>query len=341
MGTTRGDETLDNAAPLQRSVTYCLIPEELAPKLHELLRRHFRDDPEVEVVVESRWRERRSGKDRRAKKGKLPANGERRLIRSLAGRRAGERRAPVTPLDETPELPRRARAHADRIGFVRRAEPSGQRREDLDTARVVTRFQAGDRDAYNTIYSRYFERVYGYLRMALNDVHEAEDAAQEVFIKVLAGLPDYEPRAQPFRAWLFTLARNHAIDELRRLGRVEPVDPAELAERRESEEAAEDLAAFSALDWIGDRDLLLLFERLPESQRQVLVLRFTLDLSDRQIAAIMERTPSDVRALQYRGLEFLRARLRALGREPKPASRRNQRARTKPAPVLRNRRFSL
>ena len=342
MGETRGDETLDEAAPPGRSVTYCVVPHELAPKLHELLRRHFRRDPGVEVVVESRWRDRRGEGDRRArKKGKPPAAGDRRLIRGEAGRRAGERRAPVSELDETPALPRRARAHADKLSFLRREEPSSQKREDLDTARVVLRFQAGDRDAYDVIYKRYFERVYGYLRMALNDTHEAEDAGQEVFVKVLAGLPDYEPREQPFRAWLFTLARNHAIDELRRLGRVDPVDPAELAEQRESEQAPEDEPAFNALDWIGDRDLLLLFERLSDAQRQVLVLRFTMDLTDRQIATLMERTPSDVRALQYRGLEFLRDRLRALGREPKPASRRNQRARTKPAPVLRSRRFSL
>jgi RNA polymerase sigma-70 factor (ECF subfamily) len=332
MGETRGDETLDEAAPPGRSVTYCVVPHELAPKLHELLRRHFRRDPGVEVVVESRWRDRRGEGDRRARKeAKPPAAGDRRLIRGKAGRRAGERRAPVSELDETPALPRRARAHADKLRVLRRDEPSSQKREDLDTARVVLRFQAGDRDAYDVIYKRYFERVYGYMRVLFRDHYEAEDATSEAFAQALEALPDYERREQPFRAWLFAIARNSAVARLRKLRRIEPTDPAELDRRRE-EEGVQQGDELSVLDWITDRDLSLFVGRLPLPQRQVLVLRYLLDLDFAQISTLLNRTNGDVRQLQLRALRFLEERLRAVGRAPEQ--------RTKPLPVTRKKQQS-
>lgn len=321
----------------ERTIVYCLIPPELAPQLHDLLRQHFRDDPNVEVVVERRRRERRSGADRRASQAKLPAGGERRQIRGPSGRRVGERRAALVPVEARP-LPRRARRHAERLTFVGRLEPSTQHAEDLDTARLVARFQAGERDAFTTLYTRYFDRVYGYLRVALRDQHEAEDVTQQVFLSVLESLAEYERRRAPFRAWLFTLVRNRAVDHLRRQGRVELNASAELERRREPPGAEEPFA--NGLDWISDRELMLFVERLPVAQRQVLVLRYILDLTHAEIATVLGRTPTDVRTLQHRALRFLRERLSAV-RYPQSRRRARMRVYRRQAPVLRMRRFSL
>jgi RNA polymerase sigma-70 factor (ECF subfamily) len=328
----------------RRPVVYCLIPPDLAGSLHDVLRRHFRDDPRVEVVVDRRHNERRAGAERRAKPWPVPkgqaateVDSERRAIRNRAGRRVGDRRASLVPIDTPKALPRRARAHAERIVFAERLEPSTERLEDLDTARLVTRFQAGDREAFVDIYSRYFDRIYGYLRVILKRQHEAEDAAQEVFTHVFAALERYERRAQPFRAWLFTAARNHAITNLRKAGRLELTEPDELDRRRDEAREAE----LPALNWITDNDLLLFIERLPLAQRQVLALRFLYGLDTAEIAATLDRNIDDIRGLQHRGLKFLRNRLSAVAAERPARGQARMRTRHKQAPVLRYRRFAL
>jgi RNA polymerase sigma-70 factor, ECF subfamily len=317
---------------------YCVVPRELAPKLHEPLRRHFRDEPYIEVVVERRTADRRREDSRRRVEGEPPEGHERRQIQNHEGRRVGERRAPLIPV-ELPDLPRKAKPYAKRLMFLERLAHPSEHDEDLDTARLVTRIQAGDRDGYAELYMRYFDRVYGYLRMLLRDSHEAEDVAQQVFLRVLEALPKYERRRQPFRAWLFTIVRNHALTNLNKRQRIQLVEPEEIDRRRESTADREQLSR--VLDWIADRELLLFIERLPLAQRQVLVMRFMLDLNSTEIAEMIDSTPEAVRALQARAMRSLRARLTSVGRIPERGDIAPTRRGVRQAPVLRNRRFAL
>jgi RNA polymerase sigma-70 factor (ECF subfamily) len=317
-----------------------LVPRTLAPRLHELLRRHFAQDPSIEVIVERRGDERRQPVARRSIQ--ISSAQERRRIRNQDGRRIAERRAVLlsaTTLEPAPrQLPRRARAHAAELRFMERLEPSGQKLEDQDTARLITRIQAGDKDAFALLYNRYFDRVYTYLRVTLRNSHEAEDATQQTFLQLLQALERYEHRGS-FWSWLATIMRNRALNDLRQQGRLELEDSPSLDRRRERADQAED-ADPAALGWIGDRDLILLVERLPLAQRQVLLLRYLLDLSNREIAAVLDRTPSDVSLLHHRALGFIRDRLAALGRthSGRPVQWRRRRGK---APVLRARRFAL
>jgi RNA polymerase sigma-70 factor (ECF subfamily) len=315
-----------------------VVPRDLAPKLHELLRRHFAQDESVEVVVERRGRERRSPSERRvADRGPLGA--QRRRIRAVCGRRVSERRAALVPVD-APPLPRRARSDAGRLSFCERLEPSSRHSEDVDTARLVARVQSGDGDAFALLYLRYFDRVYNYLRLMLASAHDAEDVAQQVFVRVLEALPRYERRPQPFRAWLFTVARNHALNELRDTRRVEPagVELAQ-AELDDTDGASDELRA---LEWISDRDLQVFIARLPLAQRQVLFLRYVVGLSSTETAAVLEQSVDGVRKHHSRAMRFLRDRLVALGRDPRRKTPRvGARLLPRRAAVVRLRRFSL
>jgi RNA polymerase sigma-70 factor (ECF subfamily) len=336
----RRDEAVLAAPSGTRPVVYCVIPWDLAERLHEPLRRHFVARSDVEVVVERRARERRAAQERRspaASPSGSPPGADRRRILAAGGRRAGERRAvavAVTPM----ELPRRVRPFAAQLLFVERVEPSGLDREDIDTDRLIARIQSGDREAFAALYQRYFDRVYGYLSVALRDHHLAEDGAQHVFMRVFESLPGYARRSAPFRAWLFVVVRNHAISQLRRSKRIALCDPAELDRQREAEAPA---AAENVLDWISNRELLMFIERLPLAQREVLVLRYVLDLTFAQIAAALGRSPDDVRMLQHRALTMLRQRLAAVEHGGRGRSRASIRRCRDQAPVLRMRRFAL
>jgi RNA polymerase sigma-70 factor (ECF subfamily) len=326
-----------------RAMVYCLVPRDLAGRVHEGLRRFFADDSHVEVVVERRGADRRALGDRREDAG-ASAEAERRRIRNAAGRRIADRRATLAP-SSVPELPRKLRAHAERLVFVERIEPTTEKLRDIDSARLVTRFQAGDKEAFSELYLRYFERVFSYLRVLFrDDPHEAEDLTQQVFTKVFEALPRYTRRTQPFRAWLFTIVRNEALQQLGKRGRSDLVDPSRLAARIETDEPEleETPVATLALDWITDRELLMFVERLSLPQRQVLLLRYMLDLSTREIGEILGRSTDDVRMLDSRARRFLEQRLVALGRVPHGRRSRMQwRRQIKLAPVIRQRRFAL
>jgi RNA polymerase sigma-70 factor (ECF subfamily) len=163
-----------------------------------------------------------------------------------------------------------------------------------------------------------------------------------VFIQVFESIPSYERRpGRPFRAWLFAIARNHALTQMRRLQRVAPVEPATIESERDrapDREASVD----EVLGWISDPELMMFVERLPLAQRQVLVLRYMLDLSDEQIADLLKRSAGEIRMLRSRALRFLRQRLEALrcGRS-RSALGAPWRRRLREAPVLRSRRFAL
>jgi RNA polymerase sigma-70 factor, ECF subfamily len=315
---------------------YCLLPADLAAELHEPLRRHFAMQPGVDVVVERRAAERRGPGDRR-QAAERPHPDERRAVRNPAGRRVGERRVLSVGVS-APTLPRQARGEAARIVFVEIVEPLGLDAEDLDTRRVVTRIQAGDMAAFETLYRRYFDRVYAYLKVALRSGDEAEDMAQQVFLKVLEALPRYEYRpGTPFRAWLFVIVRRHAISRLREAGRLEIVDVGDAIDERTAAPERDP----SALSWLSDREMLVFVNRLPLAQQQVLVLRFMLDLTSQEIAEVLDISADNVRVLQHRALGFLRQRLGAVGFEQSRAPRARSRSVIRKSPVLRTRRFAL
>src|SRR5581483_12168401 len=73
-----------------------------------------------------------------------------------------------------------------------------------------------DASAFGTLYLRYLDRVYWYLRARTPSEEDAADLTQQVFLHALAALPRYRQQNVPFAAWLFRIARNVAIDFNRR-----------------------------------------------------------------------------------------------------------------------------
>ena len=321
----------------KRRVVYCVVPSDLADELHEPLRDFFRSDPEVSVVIDWRVRERRH-RERRTDPAAAPAT-ERRKIRGAAGRRVIDRRATTLQAD-APALPPLAEHHAERLTFFERLEPATRQAEDVDSARLVISAQAGDPTAFSALYLRYFDRLYGYLRLAVKDAHEAEDIAQEAFLSMLRALPAYDVRlAHPFRVLLFHIARNRSIDHFRKQRGVEASPPEALDRLRDTGLADDPAGAFDSL---SDSELALYLKRLPATQRQVLILRYALDFSTEEIAEVMEVTPQAVRNLQHRALAFLRQRLK--DREDQKLSGGRRMASVvmlRPAPVITGRQEAL
>jgi RNA polymerase sigma-70 factor (ECF subfamily) len=176
---------------------------------------------------------------------------------------------------------------------------------DTSDVDLVKRAQGGDVEAVGELYDRHHTRIFRYLWSRLRDPHVAEDLTGEVFARMVKDLPGYRPRGIPFQAWLYRIAHNLAVDHQRVQGRhplvslddaedvrAEGQDPAAKVERQLTVERVE--SALEALDPI---------------QRDVVVLRFLVGLSLREVAAALTKSVAAVKSLQHRGLVALRVAL--------------------------------
>ncbi len=89
----------------------------------------------------------------------------------------------------------------------------------LDEANLIQCSLEGDMQAWGEIIRRYEDAVYGVCLRELKDKHEAEDAKQEAFIRAFEQLHHYDQRRK-FSTWLFTVAKNNALNSLRHTERV-------------------------------------------------------------------------------------------------------------------------
>jgi RNA polymerase sigma-70 factor, ECF subfamily len=330
-----------------RLVVYCLIPAELAEPLHDPLRRYFADDdPGVEVIVERRQRERR-GKERRRGEADSAASSDRRLVRSADGRRMAERRATLVHVEPLP-LPRRARPYASHVIFVERLEPSGQAAEDIDSNRLLASAQSGDSGAFAVVYMRYFDRLYRFLRLALRDRYEAEDATQQVFVTAWEKLSSYTiDREHPFRAWLFGIARYEVLHRYRKHRLTDVTEPEQISRQLDDElsraGSGTRQSRFQAamLDVLSDRDFVALIGHLPLLQRQILILRYLADLRFSEIADLVHHTPASVRQAHHRALRAIEGVVAPIGTSHTSVRRSPVRVLLRQAPVMRSRRFAL
>lgn len=298
-------------------VRYVVIPSDLAGELHEPLRRHFGGDRSIRVIVERR--------------GDV-ASGERKPKRRTGDR--GPQRQLTISAAAPKVLPPEAVPHAHRLRFLRLVEPDAPDVADRDSLRLVARFQHGDPDAFDALYRRHYDSVYAYLKMSLRDAHQAEDVAQQVFLRALRALPRYRFHpGVPFWSWLREIAANEARRALRGRGvPVETQDPVELERTRSPEES-----------WRGERALVELGEQLPARQQHVFILRYGIGLSIAETANVMSVSEDAVKSLSKRALARVREEVRPAepsATEP-PAQRLPMFRRLRFSPVLARRRASL
>jgi RNA polymerase sigma-70 factor (ECF subfamily) len=169
-----------------------------------------------------------------------------------------------------------------------------------DDERLLIEAAKADRRRFGELYERNFDRVYAYLARRAGGREAAEDLTAEVFHHALANLDRFEWRGIPFAAWLLQIARNALADRWQR------------AARERGEPAPE--PADDGLPAEADRRAILaqLVGALPEDQQRVVLERFVEGRSVREIAQALGRTEGAVKQLQFRALQSLKARWKAI-----------------------------
>ncbi len=184
--------------------------------------------------------------------------------------------------------------------------PTAIQREDGDDLRdLASRAGGGDTEAFRRLFDRYHDRLYRYAYVRVGGREEAQDVLQEVFLAVWRGLPSFRHDHEgSFPAWLFGIARNVVGTHRRRKGRSVPLDLEALPDRPVEFEGVV----------VSRRMVVEELARLPEAQREVLVLRFLVGLSGREVANAIGRSEGAVTALQVRALRRLRAGMEEISR---------------------------
>lgn len=171
-------------------------------------------------------------------------------------------------------------------------------REEV-TAAVIKQAQSGDTTALTVLYEHYRPDVYQYLYYRMGRPQLAEDLTTEVFIRVIEHLPRYQQRRVAFRAWLLQIARNLAIDHMRKMNVRDHIDlDDEMPADVDGPETAVDLTL------TGDH-LKNALRRLTADQCDVIVLRFVAEMPINEVARMLNKSESAIKALQARGLEAL------------------------------------
>jgi RNA polymerase sigma-70 factor (ECF subfamily) len=182
---------------------------------------------------------------------------------------------------------------------------------------LLAEFQQGDASAFERLLRRHRAPLYTFLLRMLGDREQAEDLAQETFLRVVKGAAAWEHRAR-FQTWLYAIARNLCVDRARRdkFRRTESGDaPVEeggptILESTPSADPAPDRAASSE----RMRPLLLrALASLPAEQREVFLLREQAGLPFKEIATLTATNENTVKSRMRYALDGLRKALEAAG----------------------------
>src|SRR5262245_19519894 len=186
---------------------------------------------------------------------------------------------------------------------------------DPDAA-LMLRVKQGDWEAFEALVEKYKQPVMNLVYRTLPDAIEAEDLAQHVFLQVFKSAHRYEVSAK-FSTWIFTIARNLCLNEIRRRAR----HPAESLDAPSAEHEDQPLRQFEDGKTFSPPEALLQGEleekigealaALPEKQRTAVVLCRQEELSYEEIAKVLGCSLSATKSLIHRARETLRQQLKA------------------------------
>ena len=175
----------------------------------------------------------------------------------------------------------------------------------VDEISLIERFKRGDQSSFEYIVQTYQDRIYNLCRYLLGHPQDAEDAAQDVFVKAYRKLKDFRPESSLY-TWLYRIGVNTCLDHKKK-SRPEPLKDESLAEDLPSAEPSPERSYQS--QEIG-RAINSALEQLSKNSRAVIVLKEIEGLSYEEIAEVLHISIGTVKSRISRTREELRRLLR-------------------------------
>ncbi len=180
---------------------------------------------------------------------------------------------------------------------------------------LVTGALRGDSAAFCGLVDQYKNPVYNLAFRMLGNAEDAEDAAQETFLRAYAQLRSYDP-ARKFSSWLLSITAHHCIDQLRR--RRFAWLPIEVVDSLDWLWPDTGQPEQSAIDGEDRDEVRRLLHLLPDKYRLVLVLRYWHDLSYQEIAEVTKMTEAAVKTRLHRARAMLSEHMTGDGAQRPP-----------------------
>jgi len=196
-------------------------------------------------------------------------------------------------------------------------------------AALVSRAKERSPEAWTEIYNTHYAAIFRYAKARVFDETTAEDLASAVFVAALKGIDSFQFRGRPLLAWLYRIAHNvvasHQREVLAPRGE-ELKEGLDLPRRvmwhlmrrsRRDDAPASEVDLLSIASREGDPAMLVdrldlrnALDKLPASQREVVILRFLVGLSAQEVAEVIGKRPAAVYSLQARAILALREHLK-------------------------------
>jgi RNA polymerase sigma-70 factor (ECF subfamily) len=182
----------------------------------------------------------------------------------------------------------------------------------LNERLLVDTAKTGDEKALSELYLLYFPRVYRYILARTGNTYDAEDLAEEVFMRVLEAIERFQWREAPFSAWLFRIAHNAVISQRRKetaRGKSGPLLDGIPVDSAGPEDLVEHRLVLN--------EVMEAAQKLPEAQRQVIALRFGAGLTVAETARAMNKGEGNVKVIQHKAIAKLREMMGQPKKRPK------------------------
>jgi RNA polymerase sigma-70 factor (ECF subfamily) len=166
-------------------------------------------------------------------------------------------------------------------------------------AELVARLKANDDEAYRQVVARFGDPLYGYIYSITGDHHLSEDVLGETYLRMVEKIDTYTFYGAPFKAWLYRIAHNLAINALKRAHHLVSADVLETA-APPIDDPATTIAARLETD-----ELRVALMELTDEQQQVVLLRFVAEQSTAEVAQTLAKTENAIKQLQFRALRSL------------------------------------
>jgi RNA polymerase sigma-70 factor (ECF subfamily) len=184
---------------------------------------------------------------------------------------------------------------------------------DTDQRLLLAAAQAGDERAFRLLVEPYRHALHVHCYRMLGSLQDAEDLAQETLLRAWRALDRFEPRVQ-FQTWLYRIATNACLDELRRRPRrPELVDPFPDRPADDADAPAYDPEARYAIREGMELALVRAIQQLPGRQRPVLIFRDVLGWSAPEVAELLDSSVASVNSALQRARATIDEHLRTPG----------------------------
>jgi RNA polymerase sigma-70 factor, ECF subfamily len=171
--------------------------------------------------------------------------------------------------------------------------------QSLNILHTIHQAKKGNTEAVAMLYQQHVPAIYRYIAYRVPTTTDAEDLTAEVFLRMVEGLPEYQPRGVPFEAWLYRIAAARIADFYRRK---------QLASELSEELTDSKPLPEEALQHAQELDMLRgVLRQFSDEEQNILILRFVERKSHKDVADILGKSVTAVKSAQHRALIQLAA----------------------------------